>query len=174
MFADFFQTTYSTSSPHAGHSYPYMLNSINCMNSPAITESSLLCELKLNKPVLTPFVLKYCAVSLCRPLHKLFTLSIDSSSFPNLWKDSYIPLHKKDIKCDVLNYRGIAKLSAIPQLLEKIITSHLQHLCGSIISLTQHELMRCRSTTNNLLEFTSIVIKGFKKNIQTDVIKGER
>ena len=98
-------------------------------------------------------------------------MSIDSSCFPPLWKESFIiPLHKKGSKSDAKNYRGIAKLSAIPKLFEKVLTPHLQHLCKSLISPTQHGFIRRRSTTTNLLEFTSFIIKGFQGNLQTDVI----
>jgi len=71
---------------------------------------------------------------------------------------------------DVCNYKGISKLSAIPNLFENIITPHLQHSCRSLISFCQHGFIKRRSTTTNLLEFTSFVIGGFRKNRQTDVI----
>jgi len=56
-----------------------------------------------------------CARTICNPILKLFHLSISSSVFPTIWKDSFIiPLHKKGAKVNVQNYRGISKLSAIP------------------------------------------------------------
>jgi len=68
------------------------------------------------------------------------------------------------------NYRGVSKLSAISKLFENIITPHLQHSCRSLISSCQHGFLKRRSTTTNLLEFTSFVISGFRKNSQTDVV----
>jgi len=61
-------------------------------------------------------------------------------------------------------------LSAIPKAFDRIITSHLQHLCSSLISQCQHGFVKRRSTTTNLFELSSIVINGFKKKMQTDVI----
>jgi len=52
----------------------------------------------------------------------------------------------------------------------RIITSQLQHLCSSLISPCQHGFVKRRSTTTNLLEFTSFVLDGFNKKLQTDVI----
>jgi len=82
----------------------------------------------------------------------------------------FIPLHIKGSTLNACNFRGISKLSAIPKLFENIITPHLQHCCGSLISSCQHGFIKRRSTTTNLLEFTSFVISGFRKNRQTDVV----
>jgi len=116
-------------------------------------------------------VLKFSARTICRPFLKLFHLSISSSVFPSIWEDSFIiPFHKKGAKVHVLNYRGISKLSAISKTFERIIISHLQHLCSSLISPYQHGFVKRRSTTTNLLELTSFVLDGFNKTLQTDVI----
>jgi len=65
-------------------------------------------------------------------------------------------------------YRCNSKLSAIPKLFENIIT-HLQHSCRSLISSCENGFLKRRSTTTNLLEFTSFVISDFRKNRQTGV-----
>jgi len=97
--------------------------------------------------------------SLCRPLQKLFTLSLETSDFPHRWKESFvIPLHKKESKFTACNYRGISKISAIPKLFQNIITPHLQHSCRSLISSCQHEFIKRRSTTTNFLKFTSFFL----------------
>jgi len=101
----------------------------------------------------------------------IFNLSLSQCRFPSIWKESFIiPLFKKGNKSDISNYRGIAKLSSIPKLFEKIITCQLQHHCRSIISPCQHGFTRCRSTSTNLLEFTSLITRGFLTHHQTDVI----
>ena len=116
-------------------------------------------------------VVKYCASTLLCPLMYLFNLSLKSSTFPDIWKSSYIvPLHKKGSKSDISNYRGISKLSAIPKLFEKIITDILKHQVSQNVSPYQHGFMKRRSTMTNLLEFSSKVLNGFASNEQTDVI----
>jgi len=85
-------------------------------------------------------VLQFWARTTYKPILKLFSLSISSSVVPSIWKD-------------VQNYKGISKLFAIPKTFKRIITSHLQHLCSSLIST----FVKRRSTTTNLLDLTSFV-----------------
>jgi len=88
----------------------------------------------------------------------LFTISLESSQFTRLWKESFvICLHKK----------GSNQLSATPGLFQKIITPHLQLLYRSVQSPCQHGFMKRRSTNTNFWELTSFVIKKFKKRLQT-------
>lgn len=54
--------------------------------------------------------------------------------------------------------------------LKRIVTSQLQHLCSYIISPSQHRFVKRRSPTTNILRLTSLIIDGFKKRIQTNVI----
>jgi len=167
LFAEFFQSTFSSVSWY-NSSYHNHLNRANCIFSPVITESSLLSDLETITPTYSPgtdglfgCVLKFCARTICKPILKLFHLSISSSVFPPIWQDSFIiSLHKKGAKVNVQNYRGISKLSAIPKTFEPIITSQLQHLCSSLIPPCQHGFVKRRSTTTNLLELTSFVIDG--------------
>jgi len=99
-----------------------------------------------------------------------------SSCLPRVTISFVISLYKEGSKIEANNYRGISKLSAIPQLFENIITLHLQHLSRSVKSQCQHDFMKRRSTTYNLLEITSFVIRGLQKyfrahSIYTDLGK---
>jgi len=85
LFAKFFQTTYS-SLPHSSQPYSYTVSRSNLIFFPTSNESSLLVDLQRVKPVYSPgpdgipdCVLRYCADALCKPLFKLFTLSLESS-----------------------------------------------------------------------------------------------
>lgn len=94
-----------------------------------------------------------------------------SGVFPNMWKSSYLlPLFKSGNKCDVNNYRGIAKLSCIPKLFEKIIYDCIELSCRQIISPSQHGFVKGRSTTTNLLEFVSEIIMKMQNGFQTDAV----
>lgn len=115
--------------------------------------------------------MKYCSEELVIPITLLFAASLKSCYFPLAWKSSYIfPLHKSGNRSLIDNYRGIAKLSAMPKLLEAIITSQLSHSVKSLISPFQHGFLSGKSTVTNLLEFTSKTIENFGKGLQTDVI----
>ncbi|XP_075167479.1 uncharacterized protein LOC142239572 [Haematobia irritans] len=70
----------------------------------------------------------------------------------------------------VSNYRGIAKLSAIPKLLEKMVTEFITHQVSSALNECQHGFRKSRSTITNILELTTLVNDGFRMGKQTDVI----
>jgi len=114
--------------------------------------------------------IKKCADALCKSLSKLFQISLRHSYFPEVWKDSFIiPLHKKGSKSDIKNYRGIAKQSAINKCINQLITAQLQHQCNSAMSPIRHGFIKRRSTSTNLLEFTSVIRSAFKNSNQTDL-----
>lgn len=101
----------------------------------------------------------------------MFNLSLSTGIFPASWKESFIvPLHKNGCRSNIENYRGIAKLSGIPKLFEKLVTLKLVHSIQSIISPCQHGFLKGKSTVTNLLEFTSYVFSSFSSKLQTDVI----
>jgi hypothetical protein len=51
---------------------------------------------------------------------------------------------KKVDQCDIKNYRGIAILSAIPKLFEKLVFNMLAPLFPSLIQTDQHGFMKGR------------------------------
>jgi len=113
--------------------------------SPVITKSSVLSGFETITPTYFHGQMDFLVVcfsfvrTLCKPILKLFHLSISSSFFPTTCKDSFIiSLHKKGAKVDFQNYRYFSKLAEIPKTFELIITSHWQHLCSSLISTCQH------------------------------------
>jgi len=102
-------------------------------------------------------------------LCKLFQIFLLHSYFSKVWKESFIfPLHKKGSKSDIKNYRGIAKQSAINKCIDQLITAQLQHQCSSAMSPIRHGFTKRRSTSTNLLEFTSVIRSAFKYNFQTE------
>lgn len=177
MFAKFFASTYS-SSLFNNSQYPYSIEQSTSIIIPSLNEvnvSSNLSKLKMSYvsgPDGVPTcILKRCSNLLCTPLTYLFNLSLKLGYFPEAWKDSFIiPLFKTGSKSSISNYRGIAKLSAIPKLFEKLITEMLSHQVSSLLSPKQHGFRKSRSTITNLLELTSIVNDGFIKKKQTDAV----
>ncbi|XP_075162980.1 uncharacterized protein LOC142235603 [Haematobia irritans] len=87
------------------------------------------------------------------------------------WRSSFVvPIHKSGSPFDVGNYRGIAKLSAILKVFEKMVTDVLSHGISSILDPCQHAFRKGLSATTNLVEFTSHVINQFVVGNQTHVI----
>jgi len=81
-----------------------------------------------------------------------------------------IPLHKSGPKTDITNYRGIARLCAIPEFFESILVKYLNFNYTKIVSPYQHSFLSYRSTTTILLEFTRYVYESFSNDSQWDVI----
>ena len=68
------------------------------------------------------YCVKIAADIIDKPLHHVITLSIMQSRFPASWKMSkVIPLHKKNSKLEMKNYRPVAILSPLCKILEKIV-----------------------------------------------------
>lgn len=178
LFADFFSTTYSNATYNDSADYPYTISSNQSVSIQFIDVCNITMELKKLKfshnfgPDKIPSsILINCADNIAIPLTYLFNKSIKSCNFPNVWKDSFIvPLFKSGNKSDIKNYRGIAKLSIIPKLFEKIITEQLCYQVSTLISPYQHGFQKGCSTTTNLLHLTSEIYHGFLQHQQIDVI----
>lgn len=178
MFSDFFASTYSDSAFDDSNDYPVPIVSNQHISIPFIENSETFLNLKKLKSStqsgpdgLPSCILFNCATTLAEPLTTIFNISISHGYFPKLWKDSYIiPLHKSGSKSDVRNYRGIAKLSQIPKLFEKIITDFICHHVSSLLTSSQHGFRKGCSTMTNLLHFTSIINNGFVQGKLTDAV----
>lgn len=70
--------------------------------------------------------LKTCATLLCAPLCHIINLSFSQGAFPNLLKVSIVkPLHKKDCKRSMNNYRPIALIPVLSKIFEKVMHKRL-------------------------------------------------
>ena len=116
-------------------------------------------------------LLKNCIEGILDPLLHVFSLSLSTGTFPQNWKAAHIfPVHKKGPRDDVSNYRGISSLNAVSKLFELAVLDPIFDYCKDYIANEQHGFMPKRSTTSNLLEFTSYVINGFNEGLYTDAI----
>jgi len=105
LFAEFFQSSYRSVS-WSNSNYPNHLNRANCINSPVITENSLLSALETITLTYCPgpdglpgCVLKFCSRTICKPILKPFHLSISSSDFPTIWKEPVTPISPTSLAC---------------------------------------------------------------------------
>lgn len=178
MFADFFSTTYSNA-VYNDASFPVYSQATSqniCLPFfDAATIASNLKKLKFSYTSgpdnIPSCILINCADALAEPLAAIFNISIKNGEFPDLWKNSFItPLYKSGAKFDVTNYRGIAKLSVIPKLFEKLVTEFISHHASSLLHSAQHGFRKGCSTTTNLLQLTTTVNQGFLLRKQTDII----
>ena len=143
-----------------------------------IEEQQLLSSISKLKPStatgpdgIPAILLKKCSVELLKPLHRIFNLSLESGVFPTVWKDAFMyPVHKKGDKRNVDNYRGISAINAVAKLFELVVLDPMFFHSKQYISDTQHGFMPKRSTTSNLLVFTSYVIDALAAGYQVDAV----
>ena len=116
-------------------------------------------------------MLRNCATSLALPLCMIFQRSLDQGHFPEIWKMSnLLPVFKSGDKCDIENYRGISILSAIPKLLESILTDEIFKTYKRYINPTQHGFYQGRSTATNLAVYQNFLVSSIEQGHQVDSI----
>lgn len=84
----------------------------------------------------------------------------DTGTIPNEMKVSIIrPIHKKGNKKEVTNYRPIALLSAISQIMEKFVFKHMTSFCEkfSLINNCQYGFRHGKSMTLLLEDITEFI-----------------
>ncbi|KAL1446995.1 hypothetical protein WDU94_005538, partial [Cyamophila willieti] len=104
---------------------------------------------------ISPLVFKQCADALAGPLTLIFQTSMDSGTFPDRWKISFIsPIFKNSGERDqIIDYRPVNIASIIPKLFENLVSKKLYPILSSIVSDHQHGFMSRRSTSTNLVSF---------------------
>ena len=104
---------------------------------------------------ISPRFIKLADYSLVKPLTKLYNLSLSSGKVPKLWKQAnVVPLHKKDSKHVMGNYRPVSLLSILGKLLERIVFKHVyNHFRDNfLLSVWQSGFLPGSSTVTQLIE----------------------
>ena len=117
--------------------------------------------------------LKKTLSSLIYPLTEFFNLSISLGQLPPTWKSAIIvPIFKKGLTSEPLNYRPISLTSVICRILEKIIHKKIyEHLFRhSLLSNEQHGFLKNRSTLSQQLILLNKLTTYHDKSINTDMI----
>ena len=116
-------------------------------------------------------VLKNCSETLPYPLSILFNLSYNTGYIPQEWKlANVVPVHKKDDKNKLTNYRPISLTSLVMKVFERILYDELLTRTIDKIDTRQHGFLRNRSCNSNLLLFTESIARSLHEKIGTDVI----
>ena len=136
---------------------------------------SVLDSLEINKAqgpdAINGAVLKNCSKSLSYPLHKLFNLAYNTGYLPSEWKLANVaPIHKKDDKNKVVNYRPISLNSLVMKVFERILYDELYSRTHEKIDPRQHGFLKNKSCNSNLLTFTESIARSLHEKIGTDVI----
>ena len=116
-------------------------------------------------------VLKHCSESLAYPLSKIFKLTYNVGCLPCEWKTSNIvPVHKKDDKSNVQNYRPISLISLVMKVYERVIYEELLSLTEAKIDPRQHGFLRNKSCNTNLLSCTNSIASSLHDKTGVDAV----
>ena len=106
-----------------------------------------------------------------RQLSKMFNLIYNVGYIPSEWKLSDVaPIHKKDDKSSVENYRPISPSSLVMKVLECIMHEKLVSRTETKIDPRQHGFLKNKSCNTNLLSFTNSVSLSLHDKLGVDVI----
>ena len=98
-------------------------------------------------------MIKICDKSILKPLILLFEISTKSSYYPDIWKKSnIIPVHKKNDKQLVNNYRPISLLPIFGKIFEEIIFNRIYNFISEENLLNHYQSgfhLLCKSVTFN-------------------------
>ena len=109
-------------------------------------------------------MIKICDKSLIKPLTFLFKTSLRSSHYPDIWKKSnIIPVHKKNDKRLVNNYRPISLLPVFGKIFEKIIFNKIYKFLSEekLLNPDESGFLPSDSCINQLIEITHEIFKAF-------------
>lgn len=118
-----------------------------------------------------PIFFHKCALSLASPIALVFNKCLRDGYFPKIWKQAHIvPVHKKDQKTVIENYRPISILNVLSKMLERVVHTHIYPVIAPLIPIEQHGFMKGRSTATNLSVFIDNVASGMDGGKQVDVV----
>ena len=117
-------------------------------------------------------MIKICDKSLLKPLTILFQNSMKSSCYPFIWKMSnIIPVHKKNDKQLVKNYRPISLLPIFGKIFEKIIFDRLYNFLSQeeLLNPNQSGFRPSDSCVNQLIAIIHEIFEAFDCNPSLEV-----
>ena len=116
------------------------------------------------------FLLRDCGRVLADPLHYIFNVCMERTTFPAQWKTTrVIPVPKGSVGSEVSGYRPVAVLSSPAKVFESAIQRAVFAATSAALADAQHGFRPARSTTTNLLNFVNCVGPAVDSGVQVDV-----
>ena len=152
------------------------------LNSIQLTDDDIACILKTLNPgksngpdEISTKMLIICGDTLVVPLRIIFDNILSTGIFPDIWKTAnVVPIHKKEDKQLIKNYRPISLLPVIAKLFEKVLFKHLYNFFefNHLITKKQSGFRPGDSTTNQLIDFVNEIHKSFddKKSLEVRAV----
>ena len=109
-------------------------------------------------------MVKLCGQNLCVPLKIIFENILETGIFPDQWKEANVtPVHKKNDKQIISNYRPISLLPILAKIFERVIFKKLYNYLdvNNLITKNQSGFRPGDSCTNQLLSLVHEIHKNF-------------
>ena len=113
--------------------------------------------------------LKLCGEAICRPLNTIFKTCLNTGKFSSEWKKrNVVPIHKKDDKQNVKNYRPVSLLPTCGKIFERLIYNVMYDLLtdNNLLSPNQSGFRSGDSCINQLLSVNHEILNAFDKGLE--------
>ena len=117
-------------------------------------------------------MLSLCDESIVLPLRLIFSNSLSTGVYPDIWKQANVtPVHKKGSKQLVFNYRPISLLPICGKLFERIVFKYTYNhlISNNLITMNQSGFRPGDSTINQLIELVNVIHKSFDQRESLEV-----
>ena len=114
-------------------------------------------------------MLQLCGNTICKPLELIFQQAMESGSFPSEWKNgNVVPIHQKDDKQCLKNYRSLSLLPICVKTFEKFILNEMFQFFveNELISLNQLGFKSVDPCINQPLAVTHKIYKPFDNGFE--------
>ena len=111
-------------------------------------------------------ILKLISPTISKHLSNIINISFSTGVFPSALKEAYItPVHKKDSKLNINNYRLISLLSNISKIIEKLMHSRIENFLTKFNCLYNNQFgFRNKHSTNHaLIQLTETIKNAIDK-----------
>ena len=117
-------------------------------------------------------LIKICGLSICKPLNIIFSNCLSQGIFPEYWKKAnVVPVHKKNEKYLLSNYRPISLLPIFSKIFERLIFNSIYNylISNNLLSPHQSGFKPGDSCTYQLLSITHIINNSLDHNESHEV-----
>ena len=121
----------------------------------------------------SPTMLREAGLSIVKPLTKLINLSLRTAIFPDSWKLAHVlPLHKKNDKSEINNYRPISLLSCVSKIAERVVFKYTFNYIreNHLLSPFQSGFIPGDSTVNQLVNVYHMLCEALDKKKEVRVV----
>ena len=113
-------------------------------------------------------MLKLCGEAICRPLNIILKTCLNTGKFPSEWKKgNVVPIHKKDDKQNVKNYRPVSLLRICCKIFKRLIYNGIcDFLTENNLCPNQSGFRLGDSCINQLLSINHEALNVFDKGLE--------